>query len=167
MLMFYQNLLSSQRKYQQENVFLEISQQFNLINNFLFNLKDFHPFFINSFEKYLETFSSRKIVNSLTFTRNTNSFLQAFESKNSYPQSGLSSLPLNISQSLIENHPDFYDPIGIQLKIKLHEKEILNKLLTIVVHSGFRFVFLLLTFELYIYARIKMREWSHWKYDYT
>ena len=138
-------------------------------------MKDFHPFFINSFEKYLENFPSWKIVNSLTFTHNTNSFFQVFESKSSYPQSSLLSLLLNISQFLIEIHPDFYDPIGIQLERKFHEKEILDKLLTIVVHSDFRFnflssirfVFLLLTSELYIHTGIKMRKWLHWKYDYT
>lgn len=175
MLMFYQNLLSSQRQYQQENVFLEICQQSNLINNFPFHLKDFHPFFINSFEKYLENFSSWKIVNSLTFTHNTNNFFLAFESKSSYLQSGLLSLSLNISQSLIEIHPDFYDPIGIQLERKFQEKDIFIKLLTIIVHftyrfnflSSIRFVFLFLTFELYIHAGIKVIKWLHWKYDYT
>ena len=55
------------------------------------------------------------------------------------------------------------------------KKEIVNKMLIINVHSDYRFnflssirfVFLLLTFELYIYVGIKMREWLHWKYDYT
>ena len=79
MFISYQNLLSSQRRYQQENVFLEICQQSNLINNFPIHLKDFHPFFINSFEKYLENFLSKEIVNSLTFVHNTNNFFQALK----------------------------------------------------------------------------------------
>ena len=95
--MFYQKLLSSQRQYKQENVFLQSGQQSNLINNFLFYLADFHPFFINSFEKYLESFPSWMIINNLTFVHNTNKFFQAFECKSSYPQSGLSSPLLNIS----------------------------------------------------------------------
>ena len=138
-------------------------------NNFTFYLKDFHPFFIDSFENCLEIFPSRKIVNDLTFVHNTNKFFQVKESKSSSSQSGLLSLPLNTSQSLIEIHPDFYDPIGSQLERKFQEKEILNKLLTIIVYSDFifnflsliRFVFLLLTFELYIHAAIKMRKWLH------
>ena len=75
----------------------------------------------------------------------------------------------------METHPGFYDPIGIQLEKTFRKKVIVNKLLTITVHSDFifnflsliRFVFLLLTFELYIYAGIKIRKWLHWKYDYT
>jgi len=177
MFIAYQKLLSSQRQCQQENVFLQSGQQFNSINKLPFYLKGFHPFFINSFENCLEIFPSRKIVNDLTFVHNTNNSVQGFEFKNSSSQSGLLFLPLNISQFLIEIHPDFYDPIDIQLERKIQEKEILNKLLTITitVHSDFififlslvRFVFLLLTFELYIYAGIKMRKWLHWKYDYT
>ena len=135
----------------------------------------FHPFFIDSFENCLEIFPSRKIVNDLTFVHNTNKFFQVKESKSSSSQSGLLSLPLNIYQSLIEIHLDFYDPIGSQLERKFQKKEILIKFLTITVHSYFRFIFLslvrflflLLTFELYINAGIKMREWLHWKYDYT
>jgi len=139
-------------------------------------LKNSHPFLIDSFKKqksiYLENLFSQKIVYSLTFTRNSNNILQTFEYKNSYLQSCLTSLRLNISQSLVEIHPDFYDPIGIQLEKRFHEKEILNKFLTAVVHfefrfTFFRFLFLLLTFELYIYVGIKMREWLHWKFDYT
>jgi hypothetical protein len=123
----------------------------------------------------LEIFLSKKIVNNLTFVHNTNNFFQAFEFENSYPQFGLSSPLLNISQSLMEIHPNFCDPIGNELERKFHEKDILYQLLTITVHFDFifnflsliRFVFLLLTFELYIYAGIKMRKWLHWKYDYT
>jgi len=169
MFISYQKLLFPQRQSQLEDIFLQSGQHSNSINNFQLYLIDFHSFFINSFEKYLETFSSRKIVNDLTFIHNTNNSFQAFEFKSSSSQSGMLSLPLNITQSLIEIHPDFYDPIGIQLERKFQEKEILIKLLTIIVHSDFRFIFLslvrfvclLLTFELYIYARIKMREWLH------
>ena len=136
---------------------------------------DFHPFFINSFENCLESFPSWKVVNSLTFTHNTNNFFQAFDFKISYPQSGLSYPLLNIFQSLIETHPSFDDPIGIQLERTFQNKVIVNKLLVITAHSDYRFdflssirfVFLLLTFELYIYVEIKIREWLHWKYDYT
>lgn len=175
MLIFYQKLLFFQRQYQQENVFLQYGQQFNSINKLSFYLKKFHPFFIDSFENCLEIFPSRKIVNDLTFVHNTNNSFQAFEFKNSFSQSDLLSLPVNIAQSLIEIHPDFYDPIGIHLESKFDEKEILNQLLTITVHSDFififlslvRFLFLLLTFELYINTGIKMRKWLHWKYDYT
>ena len=138
-------------------------------------MKDFHPFFIDSFENCLEIFPSRKIINDLTFVHNTNKFFQVKESKSSSSQSGLLSLPLNTSQSLIEIHPDLYDPIGSQLERKFQEREILIKFLTITVHSDFIFiflslvksVFLLLTFELYINVGIKMRSWLHWKYDYT
>lgn len=161
MSMIDQKLPSYQRQYQQKDVVLDICQQFNSINNFPFHLRDFHSSFIDPFKEiYLETFLSRKIVKSLIFTRNTNNNFQVFESKNSYLQSGLSSLPLKIYQSLIEIHPDFYDPICIQLERKFHKKEILNKILTIVVHSystfnvlsSVRVLFLVLIFELYIYA---------------
>lgn len=75
----------------------------------------------------------------------------------------------------MEIHPDFYDPIGIELLRKFQEKGILIKLLTITVHSTYRFnflrsirfVFLLLMVELYIHAAIKIRKSLHWKYDYT
>lgn len=169
MLMFHQKILFFQRQYQQENVFLQYGQQFNSINSFPFHLKDFHPFFINSFEKYLEIFISKEMVNNLTFVHNTNNFFHAFEFENSYPQFGLSSPLLNISQSLMEIHPDFCDPIGIELESKFQVKEILINLLTLTVHSDFifnflsliRFVFLLLTFELYINTGIKLRKWLH------
>jgi len=123
----------------------------------------------------LETFPSWKIVNNLTFTHNTNKITQAIVYESSYPQSSLSSPLLNIFQSLMETHPYFYDPIEIQLEKTLKKKEIENKVLIITVHSDYRFnflssirfVFLLLTFELYIHAGIKMRKWLHWKYDYT
>lgn len=72
MFIAYQKLLSSQRQYQRKNVFLQSSQQFNLINNFPFYLRDFRPFFISLFENYLEIFPSRKIGNDLTFVHNTN-----------------------------------------------------------------------------------------------
>ena len=69
----------------------------------------------------------------------------------------------------MEIHPDFCDPIGIELERKFQKKEILINLLAITVHSDFififlslvRFVCLLLTFELYINAGIKMRKWLH------
>ena len=173
--MFHQKLLSLQRQCKQKNVFLQSGQQFNSINKLPFYLKGFHPYFIDLFENCLEIFPSRRIVNDLTFVHNTNKFFQVKESKSSSSQSGLLSLPSNIFQSLIEIHPDFYDPIGSQLEMKFQEREILIKFLTITVHSDFifnflssiRFVFLLLTFQLHIYAGIKKREWLHWKYDYT
>ena len=99
---------------------------------------------------------SWKIVNSLTLTHNTNKFFQAFEFKSSYRQFGLSSPLLNIFQSLMETHPYFYDPIGIQLEKIFQKKEIVNKFLIITVHSDYkfnflssiRFLFLLITFKL-------------------
>ena len=166
MLMFYQKFLSSQRQCQQESVFLQSVQQSNSINNLPLYLIYFHSFFINSFGKYLESFPSWKIVNSLTLTHNTNNFFHAFEFKSSYPKSGMSSPLLNISQSLIEIHPYFYDLIDIQLERKFQEKKILIKLLTITVNSTYRFIFLssirfvllLLIFDLYIFEGIKERE---------
>ena len=74
MLMFYQKLISSQRQCQQENVFLQSSQQSNPVNNFPFYLTDFHSFFISLFENCLESFPSWKLVNSVTLTHNTNNF---------------------------------------------------------------------------------------------
>jgi len=161
MFISYQLRLSSQRKCQQESAFLQPEQQSNPINNFPFYLTNFHLFFIGLFGNYLESFSSRKIVDSLTFANNTNNFFQTFRSKSSTPQFSMLSSLFKPFQSLIEIHLDFYDPIGIQLERKFQENEILIKLLTITVNSTYRviflssirFVFLLLTFELYIYMK--------------
>jgi len=60
MPMFHQKLLFFQKQCQQENVFLQFGQQSNLINNFPFYLKDFHPFFINPFEKMFGNFSLKE-----------------------------------------------------------------------------------------------------------
>ena len=74
----------------------------------------------------------------------------------------------------MEIHLDFYDPIEIQLERRFQEKVRTNNLLTIKIHSTFRFSFLrsiifafLLMFDMYIHAGIKMLRWLHWKYDYT
>ena len=74
----------------------------------------------------------------------------------------------------MEIHLDFYDPIEIQLEMAFQEKVMVNKLLTIKIHSSFRFSFLSLTifsfllmFDMYIHVGIKILTWLHWKYDYT
>ena len=81
---------------------------------------------------------------------------------------------LNLFQSSIEIHLDFYDPIDIQLEGTFQGNVIVNKMfyismLAINVHSLFRFsslgltifVFLLLMFDLYIHARNKILTWLH------
>ena len=73
--------------------------------------------------------------------------MQAIVSKNAFPQSGMLSSLLNLFQSLMEIHPDFYDPIEIQLEGTFQDKVIINKLffismLAIDVHFAFRFSFL-------------------------
>jgi len=116
--MFFEKLLSYPRKCQKNNVFFENFKQYKLIDKF--PLGRSHPFFIDPFRKiYLETFLSLKIIKGLTFTHNINNTLQV-DSKNSYSQSALSSFLLNVNQSIIETHPHFYDPIGIQLERKFH-----------------------------------------------
>lgn len=169
--MFFEKLLSYPRKYQKKNVFLENFQQYKLIDKF--PLGGSHPFFIDPFRKiYLETFLSLKIVKGLTFTHNINNTLQV-DSKNSYSQSALSLFLLNVNQSIIETHPHFYDPIGIQLERKFHKNKISRKTLTIVAHSNFTFnsagkiLLLLFIVEMYICPAIKMRKWLQWKFHYT
>lgn len=132
------------------------------------NVSDFHPYFIDPFERDLESTPKPKIVNNLTYVL----------SKSSFIKSSLLSPLLNLSQSSMEIHFDFYDPIEIQPKRTFQENVIVNNLLLvnmleISVHSIFIFIFihltifLLLMFDLYIYAGVRMREWLHWKYDYT
>ena len=75
----------------------------------------------------------------------------------------------------METHPYFYDPIEIQLERTFQKNVIVNKLLTMTVHYAFifhflnliMFVFLVLMFDMYIHAGIKMFTWLHWKYEYT
>ena len=75
----------------------------------------------------------------------------------------------------MEIHPDFYDPIEIQLERAFQKKVMVNKLLTIKMHISFRFrflsqiilSFLLIILDTYIHAGIKMLTWLHWKYEYT
>ena len=74
MFISYQKPLFPQRQSQLEDIFLQSGQHSNSINNFQLYLTDFHSFFIDSFENYLESFPSRKIVNNLTFVHNTNNF---------------------------------------------------------------------------------------------
>ena len=137
----YQSLLSSQKWYQQVSVFLQYDQQSNSINNLPLDLSDSHPFFIDQFESLLESFPSQKIVNNLALNHNTNKITQAIVFEISFLQPGLSSSLLNLSHSIMEIHPDFYDPIEIQLERTFQEKVIVNKILTINIHSGFRFSF--------------------------
>lgn len=168
-------LLPSQRQCQQESVFSQYDQLPNLTNDLPLYLIGFHPFFIDPFEKYLESFPLQKIINSLILAHNTNIFMNAIESKSSFSQSGMLSSLLNPFQLSTEIHPDFCDPIEIQLKRTLQEKVTVNKLLTVTINSAFRFiflslilsVFLLLMIDLYIHAGVKMLTWLHWKYDYT
>ena len=54
----YQLLLTSQEQCQQESIFSLYDQQSNSINNLLLDLSDFHPFFIDPFERNLENFPS-------------------------------------------------------------------------------------------------------------
>ena len=174
-LISYRLPLSSQRKCQQETVFSQYDQKSKSIDNLPLYLTDFHPFFIDPFEKYLESVPSRNIVNSLTLAHNNDKFMEAIVSKISFPWFGMSSSLLNPFQLLIEMHQGFYDPIEIQLEREFLEKVIINKPLTVTIHFKFRFiflglilfVFLLLMIDLYIHAGIKMLTWLDWKYDYT
>ena len=170
----YQSLLCSKKQYQQASVFSQYDQQSNSINNLLLDLSDSHPFFIDHFERLLENFLSRKIVNNLPLNHNTNKITQAIIAGRSFLQPGLSSSLLNLSHSKMEIHPDFYDLIEIHLESTFQEKVIVNNLLIIKIHSAFRFSFcslilftFLLMFDMYIHAWIKMLTWLHWKYEYT
>ena len=105
----------------------------------------------------------------------THSRLQAIKTKKSYSQSGLSSFLLHDHQSITEIHPDFYDPIGIQLDKIFHKKEISGGFPTEVtlsnptfnIHSPRKVLFLTLMFKRYIRVGIKMKRWFHWKYHFT
>ena len=77
---------------------------------------DFHPFFIDKFERHLESFPSRKIINNLALKDNTNKITQGLVAERSFLQPDLSSSLLNLYYSIMEIHPDFYDPIEIQLE---------------------------------------------------
>ena len=170
----YQLLLTSQEKCQKETVFSIYYQQSNSINNFPLDLAHFHLFFIDSFEKHLESFSSRKIVNKLALKHNTNKITQVIIAKRSFLQPEMSSSLSNLFHSIMEIHPNFYDPIEIQLEKAFQEKVMVNKLLTIKIHSAFIFSFcsliifsFLLIFDIYIYAGIKRLIWLHSKYEYN
>ena len=170
----YQLLFTSQEHCQKESIFSLYDQQYNSINSILLDLSDFHPFFIDQFERHLESSPSRNIVNKLALRHNTNKITQPIVSKRPFLQPGLSSSLLNLSNSIMEIHPYFYDLIEIQLERTFQEKIMVNKLLTIKIHYAFRFSFLrliifsfLLMFDMYINAGIKMLTCLHWKYDYT
>lgn len=84
-------------------------------------------------------------------------------------------LPSNFFQSFTKIHAIFYDPVNIWLE-EFQDKNFVNKFILLnllIVHNRLKFSFynlvsvLLLLFDLYIEARIKMRKWLHWKYDYT
>lgn len=138
------------------------------------DLTDFHSFFIEPFEIHSESFPTWRVVNNLTYVYKTYIFMHAIVSERVFPQSGLSSPLLNLSQSIMDIHPNFYDPLEMQMERTFQENMIVN-ILAITVHSAFKFIFLtliifillLLMFGMYIHAGIKMREWLHWKYDYT
>ena len=156
------------------SVFSQYDQQFNSINNLLLDLSDSHPFFIDHFERHLENFPSRKIVNNLALNHNTNKITHAIVSERPFLQHGLSSSLLKLSYSIMEIHPDFYDPIEIQLERAFQEKVMVNNPLTIKIHFAFRFSFLsliifvfLLIFDMYMHVGIKILTWLHWKYEYT
>ena len=106
------------------------------------DLSDFHPFFIDLFERHLESFPSQKIINNLALEHNTNKITQTIVSKILFLQLGLSFSLFNPSHSIMEIHPYFYDPIEIQLERAFQEKVMVNKLLTIKIHSTFIFSFL-------------------------
>jgi len=136
-------------------------------------LRNFHPFFIYSFrEIYLETFLSLENVEGLIFTHNRT---RSLKTKNSYSQPSLSSFLLHDYQSIMETHPDFYDPIGIQLERRFHKKKISGRILTTITLSNSTFncfspgkkLFLILIFERYTHVGIKMERWLQWKYRYT
>ena len=120
----------------------------------------------------METFLLQEIAKSLTLTH---SRLQAIKTEKSYSQPGLSSFLLRDHQSIIEIHPDFYDPIGIQLERSFHEKEISDRIPTEVTHSYSTsninspriILFLTLMFESYIRVGIKLKRWLHSKYHFT
>ena len=138
------------------------------------DLSDSHPFFIDQFERHLEISPSQKIVNNLALRHSTNKITQAIVSEILFLQSGLSSFLLNLSNSIMEIHPNFYNPIEIQLERTFQEKVMVNTLLTIKIYPDFRFSFcslmifaFLLMFDMYIHAGIKILTWLHWKYDYT
>ena len=150
---------------------MEICQQFTIIDNSL--LGKFHLSFIIFFsDLYVETFLLREIAKILTLTHNR---FQANEIKISYSQTSLTYFLLNDHQSITEIHPDFYDPIGIQLERRFHKEEILGRIPTEVtlsnstfnVDSPRKFLFLTLMFKRYIRVGIKMKRWFHWKYHFT
>lgn len=144
------------------------------------NVSDFYPYFIDPFERHLESFLIQKIVNNLTYVHKTYNFMQAIVSKSEFPQSDLLSSHLNLFQSLMETHQYFYNPIEIQMEMTFQGKVIVNTFLlvhmfAISVHNIFKFiyvrliviVFLLPIFVLYIHSRNKILKCLHWKYDYT
>lgn len=120
----------------------------------------------------MEAFLLNEIAKSSALT---NSRLQAIETKKSYSQLGLLSFLLRDHQSITEVHPNFYDPIGIQLERSFHEKEISDRIPTEVtrsystsnINSPRKILFLILMFGSYKRLGIKMKRWFHWKYHFT
>lgn len=121
---------------------------------------------------YLVTLLLLEKIEGLTLTHNR---IHAIKTKNSYLQPNLSSFLLHDYQPIMETHPDFYDPIDIQLERRFHEKEISGRILATITLSNSTFTIfslgenlvLILMFERYTHVGIKIERWLHWKYHYT
>lgn len=101
--------------------------------------------------------------------------LQAIKIKISYSQTCMSYALLIDLQFITEIHPDFHDPIDIQLEERFHEKEIPYRIPTEVtlsystsnVNNPRKVLLPTLMFKRYIRVGIKMKRWFHWKYHFT
>lgn len=154
---FPKKLLCHPKHHQQKKAFLEAYQQFMIIDNSL--LENFHLLFIFFSDLYVETFRLPEIAKRLTLTHD---IFQA-------SKIGLSSFLLNDRQSITEIHPDFYDPIGIQLERRFHKKEISSRIPTEISLSDSTFnidsprkdFILTMMFKGCICVGIKMKRWFH------
>ena len=150
--------------------FLSHLHSFCTKSDFVLNFQTFDRLCFS--DLYMGTFISKEIAKSSALT---NSRLQAIETKKSSSQPGLLSFLLRDHQFITEIHPNFDDPIGIQLERSSHEKgkseripiEVICSYSTANIYDPRKVWFFTLMFGSFIRLGIKMNRWFHWKYHFT
>ena len=121
---------------------------------------------------YMRTFISNEIAKNSALTKNK---LQVIKTKKSFSQYDLLSLLLRDHQFITEIHPNFYDPIGIQLEKSSHEKGKSDRI-PIESVSSYSLAnkfnpreirFFLPMLGKFMRLGIIMNRWFHWKYHFT
>ena len=150
--------------------FLSHLHSFCIKSDFFLNFQTFDKLCFS--DLYMGTFISNEIAKNSALTNNR---LQAIKTGKSFSQSELLSFLLRDYQVITEIHPNFHDPIGIQLERNSHEKgkseripiEIICSYSTANIYDLRKIWFFTLMFGSFIRLGIKINRWFHWKYHFT